>query len=94
MTIDHVVPTSKGGALRLRENLVSSCASCNRNKGDKLVTEIKIPHEHLIRRAILQRIGRRDSLDPETIVDECRLRRIVAGRLSVVETIRRMKFDR
>lgn len=35
LTIDHVVPRSKGGASGW-ENLVASCAPCNRRKGDKL----------------------------------------------------------
>ncbi|MEI2702491.1 MAG: HNH endonuclease [Baekduia sp.] len=35
LTIDHVVPRSKGGTSGW-ENLVASCAPCNRRKGDKL----------------------------------------------------------
>ena len=34
-TIDHVVPTAKGGQDRL-SNFVVACALCNRLKGDKV----------------------------------------------------------
>ena len=33
LTVDHVVPRSKGGASSW-ENIVASCAPCNRRKGD------------------------------------------------------------
>ena len=35
LTVDHVVPRSKGGASSW-ENIVASCAPCNRRKGDAL----------------------------------------------------------
>jgi 5-methylcytosine-specific restriction endonuclease McrA len=35
LTVDHVVPRSKGGASTW-ENIVASCAPCNRRKGDML----------------------------------------------------------
>ncbi|HEY6399654.1 MAG TPA: HNH endonuclease [Solirubrobacteraceae bacterium] len=35
LTVDHVVPRSKGG-LSSWENIVASCAPCNRRKGDAL----------------------------------------------------------
>jgi 5-methylcytosine-specific restriction endonuclease McrA len=35
LTVDHVVPRSKGGA-DTWDNLVTSCAPCNRKKGDRL----------------------------------------------------------
>ena len=35
LTVDHVVPRSKGGASSW-ENIVASCAPCNRRKGDQL----------------------------------------------------------
>lgn len=38
-TIDHVIPTSKGGKHRW-ENVVACCRSCNAKKGDKLLGEI------------------------------------------------------
>jgi 5-methylcytosine-specific restriction endonuclease McrA len=34
LTVDHVVPRSKGG-LDTWDNLVTSCAPCNRKKGDR-----------------------------------------------------------
>jgi 5-methylcytosine-specific restriction endonuclease McrA len=35
LTVDHVIPKSKGGASSW-ENIVASCAPCNRRKGDAL----------------------------------------------------------
>ncbi|HEY3191031.1 MAG TPA: HNH endonuclease [Solirubrobacteraceae bacterium] len=35
LTVDHVIPRSKGGASSW-ENIVASCAPCNRRKGDNL----------------------------------------------------------
>src|SRR5438105_6868833 len=35
LTVDHVIPRSKGGA-SVWENIVASCAPCNRRKGDQL----------------------------------------------------------
>ena len=35
LTVDHVIPRSKGG-LSSWENIVASCAPCNRRKGDSL----------------------------------------------------------
>jgi 5-methylcytosine-specific restriction endonuclease McrA len=35
LTVDHVVPRSRGGGSGW-ENIVASCAPCNRRKGDKL----------------------------------------------------------
>src|SRR5438132_12585212 len=34
LTVDHVIPRSKGGASSW-ENIVASCAPCNRRKGDQ-----------------------------------------------------------
>jgi 5-methylcytosine-specific restriction endonuclease McrA len=34
LTVDHVIPRSKGG-LSSWENIVASCAPCNRRKGDR-----------------------------------------------------------
>ena len=36
-TIDHVVPRSKGGAEKDRQNLVVACFPCNQRKGDKVL---------------------------------------------------------
>ncbi len=38
LTLDHVVPRSKGGA-SVWENVVTSCAPCNLRKGDRLLEE-------------------------------------------------------
>jgi hypothetical protein len=51
LTIDHVVPRSKGGQ-DTWENLVACCSTCNLKKGDKLLKETnmtlnKIPHAPL-----------------------------------------------
>jgi 5-methylcytosine-specific restriction endonuclease McrA len=35
LTVDHVIPRSKGGASSW-DNIVASCAPCNRRKGDRL----------------------------------------------------------
>ena len=35
LTVDHVIPRSKGGASSW-DNIVASCAPCNRRKGDHL----------------------------------------------------------
>ncbi|MGI8428052.1 MAG: HNH endonuclease [Solirubrobacteraceae bacterium] len=39
LTVDHVVPRSKGGALSW-DNIVASCAPCNRRKGDALPRQV------------------------------------------------------
>jgi 5-methylcytosine-specific restriction endonuclease McrA len=39
LTVDHVIPRSKGGTSTW-ENIVASCAPCNRRKGDRLPHQI------------------------------------------------------
>jgi 5-methylcytosine-specific restriction endonuclease McrA len=39
LTVDHVVPKSKGGSSTW-ENIVASCAPCNRRKGDSLPRQV------------------------------------------------------
>jgi 5-methylcytosine-specific restriction endonuclease McrA len=39
LTVDHVIPRSKGGATRW-ENIVTCCAPCNRRKGDRLPGQV------------------------------------------------------
>ena len=39
LTLDHVVPRSKGGG-SVWENVVTSCAPCNLRKADRLVEEV------------------------------------------------------
>jgi len=40
LTIDHVMPASKGGG-NTWENLVTACAPCNSKKGDKTLKQLK-----------------------------------------------------
>lgn len=39
LTVDHVIPRSKGGDSGW-ENIVASCAPCNRRKGDRLPRQV------------------------------------------------------
>jgi len=39
LTVDHVIPKSKGGSSSW-ENIVASCAPCNRRKGDQLPRQV------------------------------------------------------
>jgi 5-methylcytosine-specific restriction endonuclease McrA len=39
LTVDHVVPRSKGGASSW-DNIVASCAPCNRRKGSSLAPQV------------------------------------------------------
>jgi 5-methylcytosine-specific restriction endonuclease McrA len=39
LTVDHVVPRSRGGG-SVWENIVTSCAPCNRRKGDRTPVEV------------------------------------------------------
>ena len=41
LTLDHVVPRSRGGD-SVWENVVTSCAPCNHRKGDRLLAEAKM----------------------------------------------------
>jgi len=45
LTVDHVVPRSKGGSSTW-DNIVASCAPCNRRKGDSLLRHVGM---HLLR---------------------------------------------
>jgi 5-methylcytosine-specific restriction endonuclease McrA len=45
LTLDHVIPRSKGGP-HTWENLVSACKACNHRKGGKMLSETKM---HLAR---------------------------------------------
>ena len=54
LTVDHVIPRSKGGDSSW-ENIVASCAPCNRRKGDRLPAQAgmhprkkpRAPHAHV-----------------------------------------------
>ncbi len=41
LTVDHVIPRSRGGGSEW-ENIVASCAPCNRKKGNRLPREISM----------------------------------------------------
>ena len=67
LTIDHVIPRSKGGG-DTWENMVVACSSCNIKKGDKLLeqTNMKLmkqpkPHYNGVMLSIL------DTNDPEWV---------------------------
>jgi 5-methylcytosine-specific restriction endonuclease McrA len=46
LTVDHVIPRSRGGQ-SVWENIVASCAPCNRKKGNRLPREISMhPRAH------------------------------------------------
>ena len=54
LTVDHVIPRSKGGSSGW-DNIVASCAPCNRRKGDRLPHQVnmhprvkpRIPNPHI-----------------------------------------------
>jgi 5-methylcytosine-specific restriction endonuclease McrA len=68
LTLDHVVPRSRGGASTW-ENLVACCHSCNRKKGNSLLNEIHDmslmreprPFNLHTSRHIMRMIGRSDA---------------------------------
>ena len=41
LTVDHVIPRSRGGE-SIWENIVAACPSCNRRKGNRLPREIRM----------------------------------------------------
>jgi 5-methylcytosine-specific restriction endonuclease McrA len=41
LTLDHIVPRSRGGE-SVWENVVASCVPCNRRKGDRLLAETEM----------------------------------------------------
>ena len=45
LTVDHVIPRSRGGE-SVWENIVASCAPCNRKKGNRLPHEIRMHPKH------------------------------------------------
>jgi len=46
MTIDHIIPSSKGGANTL-ENTIPSCQLCNNQKADKSIEEFRMFVENI-----------------------------------------------
>src|ERR1700733_5835797 len=67
LTLDHVVPRSRGGSSTW-ENLVACCHECNRHKGNRLLSEIDDmillreprPFSLHTRRQIMRMLGRSD----------------------------------
>jgi 5-methylcytosine-specific restriction endonuclease McrA len=49
LTIDHVLPRSRGGETHW-ENVVTACAPCNRRKGDRTPKEANMPLQRQPRR--------------------------------------------
>jgi 5-methylcytosine-specific restriction endonuclease McrA len=45
LTVDHVIPRSKGGSSTW-DNIVASCAPCNRRKGDRLPRQAGMHPRH------------------------------------------------
>ncbi len=45
LTVDHVIPRSKGGSSSW-DNIVASCAPCNRRKGDRLPRQAGMHPRH------------------------------------------------
>src|SRR5262249_26956835 len=45
LTVDHVIPRSKGGGSSW-ENIVASCAPCNRRKGDRTPAQADMHPKH------------------------------------------------
>jgi 5-methylcytosine-specific restriction endonuclease McrA len=45
LTVDHVMPRSRGGR-SIWENIVTSCAPCNRRKGDRTPIEVNMHPRH------------------------------------------------
>ena len=45
LTVDHVMPRSRGGR-SIWENIVTSCAPCNRRKGDRTPVEVNMHPRH------------------------------------------------
>jgi 5-methylcytosine-specific restriction endonuclease McrA len=41
LTVDHVIPRSRGGSSAW-DNIVASCAACNRRKGNRLPREVEM----------------------------------------------------
>ena len=48
LTVDHVIPRSKGGSSGW-DNIVTCCAPCNRRKGDRLPRQANMVPRHVPR---------------------------------------------
>ncbi|MBX2803612.1 MAG: HNH endonuclease [Myxococcales bacterium] len=58
LTIDHVLPRSRGGRTSW-ENVVAACAPCNRRKGDRTPAEANMPLDPPPRAPSALQLGRR-----------------------------------
>jgi hypothetical protein len=63
LTVDHVIPRSKGGGSSW-DNIVASCAPCNRRKGDRL------PHQINMHPRVKPRTPERAHLHPARVADD------------------------
>ena len=63
LTVDHVIPRSKGGGSGW-DNIVASCAPCNRRKGDRL------PHQVDMHPRVKPRIAEPAHLHPARVADD------------------------
>ena len=63
LTVDHVIPRSKGGGSGW-DNIVASCAPCNRRKGDRL------PHQINMHPRIKPRTPGAAHLHPARVADD------------------------
>jgi len=52
MTVDHIVPISRGGSKKGMYNLQPMCAKCNGKKGSKMPREVKHIHGEVIKKRI------------------------------------------
>ena len=63
LTVDHVIPRSKGGGSGW-DNIVASCAPCNRRKGDRL------PHQINMHPRVKPHTPERAHLHPARLADD------------------------
>lgn len=92
LTIDHIVAKSVGGSRREFRNLAAACYACNKRKKNLPLSEFHIHHERRIK-AILKHCvyaWEGDVPDPEYVVDWCVRDKVQAGRLLILELMRRM----
>lgn len=56
LTVDHIVPISKGGAIYSWSNLITACMSCNNQKGNNLLEQIEMkPHyEPIVPKSLIE----------------------------------------
>lgn len=48
LTVDHIIPTSRGGGRNAMSNLQTLCQPCNNTKGNSLPTDAYTPPEVLV----------------------------------------------